>query len=485
MNNNPQSHVETIAPVGAPVFTVLECTTSFPERHSRLLAAPLCHPSLPPDLSLTPLSVHPIHSLDLSTLLSIFSLAFSVPFPSLLGIMMPSLSAAAPSPLSSTVLTPAPRDSRPPVGLVDGLFPRLGRGRVLRAHAKRVSDLAFSPDGTLAVTAAADATVAVHSVLTGGTPKSIPVKKHGAGAVAFTHAPGVVVTAATTPVDDALRALDLHAAAYTQAYGGHTAGVTSMGVSPVDDALLSASLDGSVRLWDLRSPTARGVLRGLRGRPAVAFDAAGLVVGVAQSDATAAQSVRLYDVRKYEGGPFCTLVMRETAAEVGRLSFSADGKALLLTSVGGGGRLYDAFTGVFLDEVAVGGGGVPGSGTAPPPPLPGGAVPPAGGVPAEAEGLVMEASFTPDAAYVLAGTAGGEVVVWSVAGRREVARLGGHATAVGCVKVCWEDADVREQRGRRGPIDGVQVQLGHGGGGGGRSWTKGGGGCARAGGCYR
>lgn len=50
------------------------------------------------------------------------------------------------------------------------------------------------------------------------------------------------------------------------------------------------------------------------------------------------------------------------------------------------------------------------------------------------EGLVMEASFTPDGAYVLAGTAGGEVVVWSVAGRREVARLGGHATVVGCVK---------------------------------------------------
>ena len=47
----------------------------------------------------------------------------------------------------------------------------------------------------------------------------------------------------------------------------------------------------------------------------------------------------------------------------------------------------------------------------------------------------MEASFTPDGAYVLAGTAGGEVVVWSIAARREVARLGGHATAVGCVKV--------------------------------------------------
>lgn len=362
--------------------------------------------------------------------------------------MMSGLSAPTPPVTPSTVLVPPPRDTRPPVGLVDSLFPRLGRGRVLKSHAKRVSDLAFSPDGTLAVTAAADATVAVHSVLTGGTPKSIPVKKHGAGAVAFTHAPGVVVTAATTPVDDALRSLDLHAAAYTQAYGGHTAGVTSVGVSPVDDAMLSASLDGSVRLWDLRSPTARGVLRGLRGRPAVSFDAAGLVVGVAQSDAAAAQSVRLYDVRKYEGGPFCTLLMRETAAEVGRLSFSADGKALLLTSVGGGGRLYDAFTGVFLDEVAVGGGGAPGGGALAPP-VRGGAGPPAGGVPAEVEGLVMEASFTPDGAYVLAGTAGGEVVVWSVAGRREVARLGGHATVVGCVKVRWVVAEVREGRERR------------------------------------
>lgn len=61
----------------------------------------------------------------------------------------------------------------------------------------------------------------------------------------------------------------------------------------------------------------------------------------------------------------------------------------------------------------------------------------------------MEASFTPDGAYVLAGTAGGEVVVWSVAGRREVARLGGHATVVGCVKVRWVVAEVREGRERR------------------------------------
>jgi len=304
---------------------------------------------------------------------------------------------------------------------------------VLKAHAKRVSSLAFSPDGALAVTAGADAAVGVHSVLTGSTLKCIPVKKHGAGAVAFTHAPGVILAASTTPVDDALRTLDLHAAAYTQAYGGHTAGVTSVGMSPVDDAFLSAALDGTVRLWDTRSPTARGVVRGLRGSPAVAFDAAGLVVGVAHSDGVGAQHVRLYDVRKYDGGPFCQLVMRETVAEVGGVSFSADGKGLLLTSVGGGGRLYDAFSGVFLDEVAVGagaGGGVPA------PPLPGtpGVPPPPGGAP-EGEGLIMEASFTPDGAYVLAGTAGGEVVVWSIAARREVARLGGHATAVGCVKV--------------------------------------------------
>ena len=44
----------------------------------------------------------------------------------------------------------------------------------------------------------------------------------------------------------------------------------------MDDTFLSAAVDDSVRLWDLRSPAAQGSLR-VQGHPGVAYDASGAV----------------------------------------------------------------------------------------------------------------------------------------------------------------------------------------------------------------
>jgi COMPASS component SWD2 len=42
-------------------------------------------------------------------------------------------------------------------------------------------------------------------------------------------------------------------------------------MSPVDDTFLSGGLDGSVRLWDLRTNVCQGLLR-CRGSPVASFD---------------------------------------------------------------------------------------------------------------------------------------------------------------------------------------------------------------------
>jgi WD40 repeat protein len=49
--------------------------------------------------------------------------------------------------------------------------------------------------------------------------------------------------------------------------------VDALAVSPINDSFLSGSVDGSVRLWDLRINACQGVLkRRAAGRAGVAFD---------------------------------------------------------------------------------------------------------------------------------------------------------------------------------------------------------------------
>ena len=81
-------------------------------------------------------------------------------------------------------------------------------------------------------------------------------------------------------------------------------------MSPVDDTFLSAAVDDSVRLWDLRSPAAQGNLR-VQGHPVVAYDPSGLVFGIALNERS---SILLYDLRKFDQNPFATITIDDTAA---------------------------------------------------------------------------------------------------------------------------------------------------------------------------
>lgn len=76
--------------------------------------------------------------------------------------------------------------------------------------------------------------------------------------------------------------------------------VISLAMSPVDDTFLSASLDSTVRLWDLRSNACQGLIR-RTGQASVAFDAQGLIFAVA----TMGNAVKLYDLRSFEKARSC------------------------------------------------------------------------------------------------------------------------------------------------------------------------------------
>ena len=74
--------------------------------------------------------------------------------------------------------------------------------------------------------------------------------------------------------------------------------MNSLEVVPSSSYFISGSDDGTVRIWDHRSPHSEGLLS-FGGRPIAAVDKAGLVIAVA-----AGPRIRLFDIRQFEKGPY-------------------------------------------------------------------------------------------------------------------------------------------------------------------------------------
>jgi COMPASS component SWD2 len=95
---------------------------------------------------------------------------------------------------------------------------------------------------------------------------------------------------------------------YIRYFRGHTMGITSLSMNPVNDMFISASNDETIRLWDLSSPNSLGKVNLPPNHyghhiayhpPLCSFDSTGLVFGVLHNS-----SLKLFDSRNYSNGPF-------------------------------------------------------------------------------------------------------------------------------------------------------------------------------------
>jgi len=83
-----------------------------------------------------------------------------------------------------------------------------------------------------------------------------------------------------------------------QAFGER---VQALAMSPQDDSFLSSSEDGTIRLWDIRSQMAQGLMRTQTNFSTVTYDPSGLVFAVGIRN-----TVSLYDRRNFQSGSLLT-----------------------------------------------------------------------------------------------------------------------------------------------------------------------------------
>lgn len=227
--------------------------------------------------------------------------------------------------------------------LVDQVVRSFKVAKVFRENTDKINAIDFSANGETLISCSEDDQIVLYDCEKGTQIRTVNSKKYGVDLIHFTHAKNTAIHS-STKVDDTIRYLSLHDNKYLRYFPGHTKKVISLCISPVEDSFLSGSLDKTLRLWDLRSPNCQGVMH-LPGRPIAAYDPDGIIFAAGVNS----ESIKLYDLRSFDKGPFITFKLnQEKECDWTGLKFSRDGKTILISTNGSVIRLIDAFHGTPL-----------------------------------------------------------------------------------------------------------------------------------------
>lgn len=288
--------------------------------------------------------------------------------------------------------------------LVEPVVASFRVAKLFRENTERINSIDFSPNGETLITSSDDDSIVIYDCEKGTMKRTLNSKKYGVDLIHYTHADNTAIHS-SNKVDDTIRYLSLHDNKYIRYFPGHTKKVVTLCMSPVDDTFLSGSLDRTIRLWDLKSNNCQGLMH-LLGRPVANFDPEGLIFAVGINS----ESVKLYDLRSFDKGPFNTFKLpAEVAADWTGLKFSPDGKLIMIFTNGSVIHLIDSFTGAPLQTLT-------------------------GHL--NSKGIPLEASFSPDSQFVFSGGTDGRIHVWNATNGNRVSILShvDHNQPVQCIQ---------------------------------------------------
>lgn len=265
--------------------------------------------------------------------------------------------------------------------LVDHVVRSFKVAKLFKENTDKIKSIDFSPAGDALISCSDDDQIVIYDCEKGSTTKAVNSKKYGVDLIHFTHTKNTAIHS-STKVDDTIRYLSLHDNKYIRYFPGHQKKVVSLCISPIEDSFISGSLDKTLRIWDLRSPNCQGIMH-LTGRPVTAYDPEGLIFAVGINS----ESIKLYDLRSFDKGPFVTFdQIQEKECDWTGLKFSSHGKTVLISTNGSTIRLIDSFNGAPLQTFT-------------------------GHL--NNKGIPVEASFSPDSQFIFSGSTDGRVHVWN------------------------------------------------------------------------
>ncbi|XP_036600027.1 WD repeat-containing protein 82-like [Trichosurus vulpecula] len=272
--------------------------------------------------------------------------------------------------------------------------------RIFKENSEKINCLDFSPNGKAIISSSDDDSIVMYDCGEGQPKRTLYSKKYGVDLVRYAHAVDTAVCS-SNKIDDTIRYLSLHYNKYIRYFPGHEKRVVALSMSPVDETFISASLDKTIRLWDLRVPNCQGLMY-LQGTPFCAFDPEGIIFAAGVNS----EVVKLYDIRAFDKGPFSNFQMQQDkTSEWTGLKYSNDGKRILIATNGSYIHLIDSFTGVPMHSFK----GFNNSNNI--------------------------ACFTPDSEFVMAGSDDGKIHVWNGGKGIKVAVLNGkHTGPITCLQ---------------------------------------------------
>ena len=132
---------------------------------------------------------------------------------------------------------------------------------ILRGHTDKVTSIALSPDGHIIASASFDGTIRLWDSERGQTVKELPIKKMPLFAVSFSPDGQYIAFSYAVDEDCSVYISNLNQNCHQCVLKGHESVTRSISFSHDGSSLVTASNDGTVRIWDISKGKCKKVMR--------------------------------------------------------------------------------------------------------------------------------------------------------------------------------------------------------------------------------